>query len=100
MLSCYVRLRHLRSPEGGAAALVSALRPTLRDRLGLRVEADRVRSVLVEVAEAALLPAPEGVGRDRPRNRHIDPDHSRVHPPGEFAGRVAVAREDRGTVAV
>src|ERR1700749_4193036 len=41
--------------------LLHAGRPARGDGLGLGVEAHRVRAVLVEVAEARLLPAAEGV---------------------------------------
>src|SRR4029077_8447347 len=41
-------------------ALLDARRPARGHRLGLGVEADRVRTVLVEIAKAGLLPAAEG----------------------------------------
>src|SRR5437763_15262771 len=49
------RLLHRRDRE--FRALLDAGRPARGHRLGLGVEADRVRSVLVEIAEARLLPA-------------------------------------------
>src|SRR5262245_58715806 len=55
-------------------AFLDAGRPARGHCLGLGVEADRVRTVLVEVAEARLLPAAKGVIRDRHRDRHVDAD--------------------------
>src|SRR6202012_3605638 len=49
--------------------LLDAGRPARGHRLGLRIEADRIRTVLVEIAEAGLLPAAERVIGDR----HPDP---------------------------
>jgi malonate-semialdehyde dehydrogenase (acetylating)/methylmalonate-semialdehyde dehydrogenase len=45
--------------------------------------------VLVEIAEARLLPAAEGMVGERHRDRHVDSDHADVDPAGEFAGGVA-----------
>src|SRR5262249_42806422 len=56
-------LLHRRNRELGA--LLDAGRPTRGHRLGLGVEADRVRTVLVQVAKARLLPAAERVVGDR-----------------------------------
>src|SRR5262249_44377288 len=53
-------------------AFLDAGRPARSHCLGLGVEADRVRAMLVEVAEAGLLPAAEGVVRNRHRDRHVD----------------------------
>src|SRR5437660_2866664 len=80
-------------------AFLDAGRPARGDRLGLGVEADRIRTMLIEVAEAGLLPAAEGVVRDRHRDRHVDADHADVDLGGEVAGGIAVAGEDRNTVA-
>src|ERR1700744_4138192 len=52
-------LIHCRDDEFGA--LFDAGRPPRRHGLGLGVEDDRRRTVLVEVAEAGPLPAAEGV---------------------------------------
>src|SRR5215470_15123088 len=53
------RLIHRRDRE--LRAFLDAGRPARGHRLGLGVEADRIRSVLVEITEARLLPAAEGV---------------------------------------
>src|SRR5204863_8195331 len=91
-------LVHRRNRE--LRALLDAGWPARGDRLGLGVEADRIRAVLVEIAEAGLLPAAEGVIGDRHRDRHVDADHADIDLGSEVARRVAVAREDRDTVAV
>ncbi len=77
-LNCFASLaktkgiwrRPLSLPHGRDRELRAALdaaRPALRDGLGLGVEADRIRPVLVQVAEARALPAAEGVVGDRNR---------------------------------
>src|SRR3979490_120752 len=81
-------------------AFLDAGRPARSDGLGLGVEADRIRTMLVEVAEARLLPAAEGVIRNRHRDRHVDADHADIDLGGEIACGVAVAGEDRNAVAV
>ena len=83
-----------------SAPSLTPRRPARGDRLGLGVEADRIRPVLVEVAEARALPAAEGVIGDRHRDRHVDADHADLHPGDEIARRIAVAGEDRDAVAV
>src|SRR5258708_14342857 len=80
--------------------LLAAGRPARGDGLGLGVEANRIRAVLVEVAETGLLPAAEGVGRDRHRDRHVDADHADIDLGGEIARGAAVAGEDRSPIAV
>src|ERR1700759_4909396 len=64
-------------------ALLDTGRPTRGHRLGLGVEADRIRAVLVEIAEAGLLPAAEGVIGDRHGDRHVDTDHADIDLGGE-----------------
>src|SRR5580692_8141882 len=81
-------------------ALLDAGRPARGHRLGLGVEADRVGAVLIEIAEAGLLPATEGVIGDRHRDRNVDADHADIDLGGEIARRVAVAGEDRNAIAV
>src|SRR5208337_1576723 len=81
-------------------SILDARRPARGHCLGARVKADRVRAVLVEVAEAGALPAAEGVIGDRHRDRHVDADHADLDAAGEVARRVAVAREDRDAVPV
>src|ERR1700749_3164857 len=63
-MPCF-RLVHGRDRE--LRAFLDAGRPARGHRLGLGVEADRVRPVLVEIAEAGFLPAAEGVVGDRHR---------------------------------
>ena len=82
------------------APFFDPVRANAGHRLGLGVEAERVGAVLVEVAEAGLLPAAERVVRDRHGDRHVDADHADLHAGGEVAGGVAVAGEDRDAVAV
>src|SRR4029077_14727175 len=65
------RGRTLRSVHGRDRefrALLDTGRPARGNRLGLGVEADRIRTVLVEIAEAGALPAAEGVIGDRHRD--------------------------------
>lgn len=54
----------------------------------------------VEVAEERLVPAGEREPRHRGGHADVDADHAGVEMLFEFAGGVAVAGEDRGTVAV
>src|SRR6185437_10863359 len=70
-------LIHSGNDEFGA--VLDAGRPPLGHGLGLRVEEDRRGPVLVEVAEAGALPAPEGVVGHRYRDRHVDADHADLH---------------------
>src|SRR5258708_8334579 len=81
-------------------ALLDAGRPARGHGLGLGVKADRIRAVLVEIAEAGLLPAAEGVIRNRHRDRHVDADHADIDLGGEVACRVTIAGEDRNAVAI
>src|ERR1700737_5533274 len=74
--NCISALVHGRNRE--LRALLDAGRPARGDGLGLGVEADRIRAVLVQIAEAGLLPAAEGVVRDRHRDRHVDADHTDI----------------------
>src|SRR6202041_954464 len=75
-------------------AFLDARRPARRHGLGLGVEADRIRPVLVEIAEAGFLPAAEGVIGDRHRDRHVDADHADIDLGGKIARGVAVAGKD------
>src|SRR6266702_7494465 len=94
----FERSLHRRNRE--LRALLDAGRPARGDGLGLGVEADRIRAVLVEIAEAGLLPAAEGVIGDRHRDRHIEADHADIDLGRKIARGVAVAGEDRDTIAV
>src|SRR3981189_182394 len=85
---------------GELRAFLDAGRPARSDGLGLGVEADRIRTMLVEVAEAGLLPASEGVIGNRHRDRHVNADHADIDLGGEIARGVAVAGEDRNAIAV
>src|SRR5690606_24105063 len=71
--------------------LLDAGGPARGHGLRLGVEADRIRPVLVEVAEARALPAAEGVVGDRHRDGHVDADHADIDLGGEIARRIAVA---------
>src|SRR5258708_17982496 len=92
------RLVHRRDRE--FRAFLDAGGPARGDGLGLGVEADRIRAVLVEIAETGLLPAAEGVIGDRHRDRHVDADHADIDLGREVARGVAVTGEDRNAVAV
>src|ERR1700691_2385698 len=94
----HARSIHRRNRE--LRAFLDAGRPTRRHGLGLGIEADRIRSVLIEIAKAGLLPATEGVIGDRHRDRHVDADHADIDLGGEIAGGVAVAGKDRNAIAV
>src|SRR3954470_17224963 len=78
----------------------AAVRPALGDLLVLGPEADAFGAVLVDVAEAAPLPAAERVVGDGDRDRHVYADHADIDPGGELARGVAVAREDGDAVAI
>src|SRR5215213_11420550 len=90
---------HRRDDEG-AFAVGAAVGPALGDDLVLGPEAQTLLAVLADVAEARTLPAAEAVVADWHRDRHVDADHSDVDPRREFARGVAVAGEDRDSVAV
>src|SRR6267154_3815948 len=81
-------------------AFLDAGRPARGDGLGLGVEADRIRTMLVEIAEAGLLPAAERIIGDRHRDRHVDADHADIDAGSKIARGIAVAGEDRNPVAV
>src|ERR1039458_3257632 len=89
---------HGRDHEFGA--FLGAGRPARGDGLGLGVEADRIRPVLVEIAEAGALPAAEGVIGERYRNGEVDAYHADLHAVDEIARGVAIAGEDGNAVAV
>src|SRR5712671_6252915 len=93
-------LRLLHSGNDEFRALPGAGRPTRCDRLGLGIETDRVRPVLIEIAEARTFPAAEGVIGERNRDGKIHADHPDFHPAGKIAGGVAIAGKDRDAVAV
>src|SRR5882672_311105 len=92
-ISVMTRSIHRRDRE--LRTFLYAGRPARGDRLGLGVEADRIRAVLVEIAEAGLLPATKRVIGDRHRDRHVDADHADIDLGGKIARGVAVAGEDR-----
>src|SRR2546429_2726346 len=80
-------------------AFLDAGGPARGHRLGLGVEANRIRAVLVEIAEAGFLPAAKGIIGDRHRDRHVDADHADIDLGREIARRVAVAGKDRNAIA-
>src|SRR4051794_8376426 len=75
-----VMVRSLHRRDHELRTLLHAARPARGHGLGLRVEAHRVRPVLVEVAKAGALPAPESVIGDRHRDRHVHAHHADVDP--------------------
>src|SRR3990172_6815958 len=79
---------------------LGAGRPARGDGLGFSVEADRIRPVLIEIAEAGALPAAEVVIGERHRNGEVHAHHADLHAIDEIARGVAVAGEDRNPVAV
>src|SRR5882724_6172419 len=81
-------------------ALLHAGRPARGDGFCLGVEAHRIRTMLVEIAKARLLPAAKSIVRDRHRDRHVDADHADIDARRKIARGVAIAGEDRNTVAV
>src|SRR5438874_11187627 len=89
-------LLHQRDRE--LRTFLDARRPARGHGLGLGIEADRVRSVLVQVTEAGLLPAAEGVVGERHRDWHVDADHADLDAAREVARGVAIAGEDGDTV--
>ena len=54
----------------------------------------------MQVAEQAALPAAERVVGHGHRQRHVHAHHADLDVVGEIAGRLAVAREDAGAVAI
>src|SRR5690606_33678060 len=74
-------------------AVLDARWPAGCDGLCLRVEAEGIGAVLVQVPEGRSLPAAEGVVGDRYGYRHVDADHAHIDACGEVACRVAVAGE-------
>src|ERR1700722_10269344 len=81
-------------------AVLDARRPAGGHRLGAGVEADRIRPMLVEIAETRALPAAERIVGDRDRDWDIDPDHADLDLAGEVACGVAGAGEDGDAVPV
>src|SRR5436190_24340318 len=81
-------------------ALLDAGRPARGDGLGLGVEADGSRTMLVEIAETGFLPAAKRVVGDRHRDRHVDADHADIDAGSKIARGIAVAGEDRDAIAV
>src|ERR1022692_3538922 len=69
----------------GHRAPTSRLEPPAHDYLLLRVEADGVFAVGVEVAEEGVLPAGEGEKGHRGGDAYVDADHA------DFAARTVLA---------
>src|SRR5215472_7589586 len=74
--------------------------PTGGDRLQPGIEAHALGPVHVVVTEEGALPAPEAVKCHGHGDRHIDSHHSDLDLGREVPGRIAVAGEDRGAVAI
>src|SRR6266567_9159535 len=88
--SALVMTRSVHRRDRELRAFLDAGGPARGDRLGLGVEADRIRAVLVEIAETGLLPAAERIVRDRHRDRHVDADHADIDLGREIARGVAI----------
>src|SRR4030095_1196452 len=81
-------------------AFLCAGRPARGYGFRLCIKTDRIRSMLVEIAEARPLPATKRVVGERDRNSEVYAYHPYLHAVDEIAGGVAVAREDRNSVSV
>src|SRR3546814_12222593 len=84
----------------GVATIPATIGPALGHGLDPRPELQPLGAILVGVAKGAALPPAEAVVGDRHRDRHIDPDHADIDAAGKLARGMAVAREDRDTVAI
>src|SRR5438477_12236340 len=89
-ISAPVMTRSIHRRDRELRALLDAGRPARGDRLGLGIEADRIRAMLVEIAEARLLPATKSVVGDRHRDRHVDADHADIHLGGKVGINVPI----------
>src|SRR5690606_26657784 len=89
---------HRRHGELGAGADASG--PAPGHGLHPGEEAHAIRAVHVQRAEDRALPAAEAVEGHGHRDRHVDADHADVDTLLELPRGIAVAGEDRGTVAV
>src|ERR1700722_747084 len=81
-------------------AVLDAGRPAGGHGLGAGIEANRIRPVLVEIAEARALPAAERIVGDGNRDRPVAPDHAVLDLACKVARGITVAREDGDAVAV
>src|SRR5262245_65305892 len=81
-------------------AFLCAGRPARGYGFRLCIKTDRIRSVLVEIAETRPLPATKRVVGERDRNSEVYAYHPYLHAVDEIAGGVAVAREDRNSVSI
>src|SRR5262245_34365340 len=80
------------------STFLGTCRPARSDSLCFGVKADRIRPVLVQVAEAGAFPAAKRVISQRHGNRKIDAHHADLHTVDEIACGIAVASENRNTV--
>src|SRR5690606_11293119 len=92
------QLLHRRHGELGTGADASG--PAPGHGLHPGEEAHAIRAVHVQRAEDRALPAAEAVEGHGHRDRHVDADHADVDTLLELPRGIAVAGEDRGTVAV
>src|SRR5437588_3919485 len=90
-ISAPVMTRSIHRRDRELRALLDAGRPARGDRLGLGVKPDRIRTVLVEIAEAGFLPTAKRVVGDRHRDRHVDADHADIDAGSKIARGIAVA---------
>src|SRR3954468_674835 len=74
--------------------------PARHRHLLLRIKLDRLGALDVEVAEEGFVPAGEGEPGHRGGDADVDADHAGVEVVFELSGRVTVAGEDAGAVAV
>src|SRR5262245_52976729 len=81
-------------------AFLCAGRPARGYGLGLCIKTDRIRPVLVEVAETGPLPATKCMVGERDGNSEVYAHHSHLDAIDEIACSVAVAREDRYSVSI
>src|SRR5689334_21913054 len=79
---------------------LSTGRPARGNGFGLGVEADRIGTMLVEVAETGAFPAAEGMISERDRDGEIHPDHSNLNAVDEIARRIAVTGEYGDAVSI
>src|SRR6516165_9953649 len=75
-------------------------RPARGHGLRLGVKADRIRTVLIEIAEARAFPASERVVGKRHRDCEIDAHHADVNPGHEVARGVSVPGKNGNAIAV
>src|SRR5262245_57336845 len=89
-----------RLPDRVVMGVARRLEPARHRQLLPRVVLDPLDPLDVQRAEEGVVPSGEGEPGDGGRDADVDPDHPRVEPVLELAGRPAAPGEDRCTVAV